>query len=346
DNDKLSYSWNVSQENNEVVSKTYSTGGQKTIDLTVTDNCGNTSTLSKTVDVIFNPIATFTASSYSITTGSVVIFNASASNDPNGQDISYSWYLKQGNSLVQLAGDVSSYSHVFNSNGNFQIILKVFNESGASDETSAIITVSSPPDVTLKGRITHLGNGVPNITVNASTGVSATTDSQGNYVLYSPYAFEIEVEPTHSNYTFNPPLHLTSNPTGTISNLNFTSSGGGTGGGNNCTISLSKTSHQFSENSGSTSVNVTTNAPTFSVSHNRSWISISNKTSSSFRINVSNNGSPSSRSGTVTVSGSSGCSRTITVTQQANSSNSCLPGCTWDPIDNRCEDVSGFPCQQ
>ncbi len=107
-----------------------------------------------------------------------------------------------------------------------------------------------------------------------------------------------------------------------------------------CTISVSPGTKTFTDGGGSSNFSVSlTGSATYSVSDNRSWITTSK---SGNTVTVSVGSTVSTRSGTVTVTGAGGCTDTIAITQNGPS-NSCPFGCTWDPVDERCEDTNGNP---
>jgi hypothetical protein len=90
----------------------------------------------------------------------------------------------------------------------------------------------------------------------------------------------------------------------------------GVGGGNNCTVNVSKSSHSFLADAGNTIVTVTT-IEGFIVSDNQDWISLS-KDGNNVMITVTENTGSVSRSGTVIISGCG--NKTINVTQEGQRS--------------------------
>jgi hypothetical protein len=90
----------------------------------------------------------------------------------------------------------------------------------------------------------------------------------------------------------------------------------GVGGGNNCTVNVSKSSYSFLADAGNIIVTVTTTEG-FTVSDNQDWISVS-EDGNDIRITVTENTGSGSRSGIVSISGCD--SKTITVTQEGQGS--------------------------
>ena len=97
-------------------------------------------------------------------------------------------------------------------------------------------------------------------------------------------------------------------PDGSRNDIGFKPYGAGSG----CTISLSKSFHDFGKAAGNTTVTVTT-SESFTISDDQDWITIS-KSGNTVTITVTENTGSDSRTGTVTVTGCS--SSTLTVTQQ------------------------------
>ncbi|MEO1100154.1 MAG: PKD domain-containing protein, partial [Bacteroidota bacterium] len=113
-------------------------------------------------------------------------------------------------------------------------------------------------------------------------------------------------------------------------------------------ISASPSSLSFSYTSGSKNVSLSNVIGTPTVTDNRSWISVSNVSSSSITVNcTSNSGSENSRTGTVTVSDSNS-TKYITVTQDADPTQSiCPPGCRWVAATSQCiSNTTGLECPQ
>jgi PKD repeat protein len=140
----VSYSWAFGDGgvgSGQIVQHTYTAAGNFTARLTVTDNDGKTATASRTISIIKvnePPVAEF---SFSPTTGLFplqVNFDASASRDPDGTIVQYSWDFGDG----QIASG-RTVSHVFSRPGTFLVRLTVRDDSGATAARSKTITVLS-----------------------------------------------------------------------------------------------------------------------------------------------------------------------------------------------------------
>ncbi|MEO0555940.1 MAG: PKD domain-containing protein [Bacteroidota bacterium] len=113
-------------------------------------------------------------------------------------------------------------------------------------------------------------------------------------------------------------------------------------------ISASPSSLSFAYTSGSKNVSLSNVIGTPTVTDNRSWISVSNVSSSSITVNcTSNSGSENSRTGTVTVSDSNS-TKYITVIQAPDPTQSiCPPGCRWVAATSQCiSNTTGLECPQ
>lgn len=111
------------------------------ISLVVTDSTDAPSTMA-TVDVTVTarvnkaPQAAFTATCANLTCG----FNASASSDPDGSIIEYSWSFGDGTT----GSGVNPLGHVFPGAGSYKVTLTVIDRDRASSATSQTVTVSAP----------------------------------------------------------------------------------------------------------------------------------------------------------------------------------------------------------
>lgn len=144
----VSYSWNFGDgatSSGQIVTHTYNTKGVFSARLTVTDNDGKTGSTTRTIDVTKvnePPVAEF---SFSPTSGLYplqVNFDASASRDPDGRIVQYSWDFGDGHTgLGRVVG------HKYERPGTFLIRLTVRDDGGSTATKSKSITVLSlrPP---------------------------------------------------------------------------------------------------------------------------------------------------------------------------------------------------------
>lgn len=116
------------------VTHTYSSSDTYTVVLTVQDADGNVSQSSQTMTVTATqPVASFTSECTDLTCS----FDGTASNDPDGTLIEYTWDFGDGSGTV-VAGDTTS--HTYPVPGEYTVTLTVEDNSGAMDQTQETIT--------------------------------------------------------------------------------------------------------------------------------------------------------------------------------------------------------------
>jgi len=114
------------------------------------DNVGNsarTPTYDYTVKAVppgLPPVATFTYSPLTPSTGETVTFNATASYDPDGTIVSYEWDI--GDTTTG-TGNVTT--HIYADDGIYMVTLKVTDNDGLSGIFSADVTVLNRPPVAI-----------------------------------------------------------------------------------------------------------------------------------------------------------------------------------------------------
>jgi len=136
-----SYEWDFGDnttDTGETVTHRYSSSGTYTVQLTVTDDSGNTGSTTKTVTVSENqsPTAAFVYSPTNPDVGERVHFNASDSTDPDGTIESYEWDFGDGRHGANV-----EVNHTYSSAGAYTVVLVVTDNSGNSDSASKVVTV-------------------------------------------------------------------------------------------------------------------------------------------------------------------------------------------------------------
>ncbi len=131
------------------VGHSYSTPGQYTAVLTVTDGQGlshSDSVIITVTEPAFNqpPVASIGASTTSGTAPLAVIFDGSGSQDPDGSLVAYDWSFSDGT----LGQGVSLQKTFFNP-GTYTATLRVTDNEGATGETSVSLTATEPPTSTV-----------------------------------------------------------------------------------------------------------------------------------------------------------------------------------------------------
>ncbi|WP_075341630.1 glycoside hydrolase family 48 protein [Tenacibaculum agarivorans] len=175
--DNLTYSWDFGNGTTSTLvnpKATYTAVGDYVVTLTVSDGTNTSSPVTETIQVTDgSPIASFTASTESGAAPLSVQFDASASSDPAGGTLTYSWDLGNGQSANTVTTS-ASYDI-----GTYTVTLTVTNAAGQTDVTTKTITAAdgnvscafgAPTaealpsiDNTQYTNIFVLGNGGPNL---------------------------------------------------------------------------------------------------------------------------------------------------------------------------------------
>src|SRR5207249_2957076 len=179
-----SYAWDFGDStggNGAVTPHTYLSFGTFNVSLTVTDN----DSLNGTVyhDVVVRPpppgprppVADFVASPSPTNPGSPVTFNASASFDPDGTIVSYTWEF--GDST---AGSGVMLTHAYANPGVYTAILTVVDNQSLSSNATHQVTVNAPPRAAFQ-----FSPGTIYIGVSVTFDGSASTDPDGTIASFS-----------------------------------------------------------------------------------------------------------------------------------------------------------------
>jgi PKD repeat protein len=143
------YSWNFgdgnSQNNSQdgpapTASHQYASRGNYDVTLTITNNHGQTSTTTQTVTADNPPTPAFTAAASSITAGSPVTFDGSASTA--GRISDYTWSF--GDGTIRDTGSSSSTTYTFTSAGPHTVTLTTTDDLGVSAAATQQIAVQAP----------------------------------------------------------------------------------------------------------------------------------------------------------------------------------------------------------
>ena len=136
----VSYDWDFGDQTTGtgmIVNHTYTTFGNHTVTLTVTDSEDLSDTCSKPIRILIAPVANFTYSPTKPIVNEKVTFNATASYDPDRSIVSYMWDFGDGN--VTVAGAV--ITHAYTAEETYNVTLTVTDDDGLTDTVWKLITV-------------------------------------------------------------------------------------------------------------------------------------------------------------------------------------------------------------
>jgi PKD repeat protein len=162
-------------------STTYATPGARTVGLRVTDNGGATATTTRTVTAQNRaPAASFTATPNPVLSGTLVVFDGSASSDPDGTIVEYAWDL-DGNGTYETSGfGKPTVSAPYAKPATRTVGLQVTDSSGAKATTTRTIVVENRPPT---ASFTVSPNPAPTGTTVSFNG-SGSSDPDGTIAKY------------------------------------------------------------------------------------------------------------------------------------------------------------------
>lgn len=164
--------------------KTYSTAGVYVVTLVVTDNSGakSTDTFTMTIHNIIKqnqpPLANSTPVTTSATVGQAIAFSGSASLDPDGTVVSYSWNFGDGTSATG-----SAATKTYTTAGTFTVTLTVTDNGGATGTSTSVVTVQAAANVSPVAKAGPDATVAPGQTLVFSG--SGSSDSDGTISSYS-----------------------------------------------------------------------------------------------------------------------------------------------------------------
>jgi len=144
----VSYTWDFGDgtplvtENDPITYHTYTSYGDYTVKLTVTDNDGLTGQTETTIHVSQHPVASFTFTPPDPLVHEIVTFNASASTPDGGTIVSYTWDFGDGN-ITTTSNPI--ITHAYETYGTFTVTLNVTDSEGKWNTASQQITVTKTP---------------------------------------------------------------------------------------------------------------------------------------------------------------------------------------------------------
>ncbi len=133
------YHWDFGDAREDMgvsVAHSYSSGGDYTVTLTVTDNEGKKDRANMTVHINEFPIAKIECQYPEAKVLAEVGFSAENSSDPDGEIVSWKWSFEDGSTASG-----ARITHVFEEVGTFTVSLTVWDDFGASANASTSITI-------------------------------------------------------------------------------------------------------------------------------------------------------------------------------------------------------------
>ena len=146
----------------------------KASDPSTPSNSGSASKAVTTQD--HPPVASFNTSPTTALTGTSISFNGTASYDPDGTVVTWSWNFGDGNS-----GLGATTMHSYNSAGTYTVSLTVTDNSGSTGTTTSQVTITDRPPV---ASFTPTPSTAPSGTLITFNG-AASSDPDGTVVLWS-----------------------------------------------------------------------------------------------------------------------------------------------------------------
>ena len=155
--------------------KGYAQVGTYTVTLTVTDQSGRSNSTTSTVRIVLpNQVPTANAGGpYSGAIGTLINFNGSASSDPLGQVLSYSWSFGDGGTATGIAP-----THTYSSPGSFTVTLTVTHTSGVSATATTKANIAYPsPTIKINGPY----SGKPTLAIAFTSMITEPYDNSFSY---------------------------------------------------------------------------------------------------------------------------------------------------------------------
>jgi PKD repeat protein len=146
---KVEWDWNNNgtyDETGNAATHSFAKPGPTTVRQRVTDNSGATTTLSKQFNVGNRaPTADFSWTPTEPVAGDSIRFDSGPSSDSDGTIASIAWDLDNDGQYDDGTGVTST--HVFPTNGNYTVKLRIFDNNGAVNIATKTITVGNKPPV-------------------------------------------------------------------------------------------------------------------------------------------------------------------------------------------------------
>ncbi|MDH5751882.1 MAG: PKD domain-containing protein, partial [Deltaproteobacteria bacterium] len=162
--------------------------GEYTVNLVVSDGTDSSTTASVTINVAATanqaPVASFSYSPPSPTTGQTVNLDGSGSSDPEGQTLTYAWTLTPpaGSSATLSSTTASNPSFVADLAGDY-LVSMVVSDGSLSDTASVTITAAAPNNPPT-ANISYFPT-IPDLWVDVGLDGTGSSDPEGQTLTYA-----------------------------------------------------------------------------------------------------------------------------------------------------------------
>lgn len=182
DGDNLTYDWefgdgNTAMAAGDAVSYTYNQTGNYTLNVTVTDEHGASTTESKTVVVENLPPTADAADNYrEVIVNDTVNFDGTNSSDPNGDPLTFDWDFGDGSTSTG-----ATTNHTYTETGTYNVTLTTTDDANNSDSETVTVVVepnNTAPTADAGSNMTVETN------VSATFNASNSSDPDGDNLTY------------------------------------------------------------------------------------------------------------------------------------------------------------------
>lgn len=175
----VSYYWDFGDGNTANVSASttthaYSTVGNYSATLTVTDSYGFSGNCTKSIAVVKTPVADFTFTPAYPKVGETVTFNATMSKPDGGTIINYYWDFGDGQNTTGVV-----VAHAYATYGSFTVTLNITDSEGLSNATQKQVNVRQNPTASF----TYTPN-LPYVNQTVTLDASASQPNGGTIISY------------------------------------------------------------------------------------------------------------------------------------------------------------------